>query len=178
MTIHPTSGGVAPLYNPATPSFRSVCMRQSTGPLKCASFVVCNRTLIVSNLSTRLEAAFLAFVREQEASLGGRTYGWPTSNIQETLAIQFQSDKAIETIERNERALTTQLGNSRKHTRHEPFIISLGALRLWRSISTTTLMNQRLLRRARRRTDGRLGGTHGNRTADDISAIAPSLTLA
>ena len=49
MNIHPTSGGVAPLYSPANPSFLKVCMRQSTGPRKCDISVVCRRTFIVSN---------------------------------------------------------------------------------------------------------------------------------
>lgn len=48
--IHPINGGVAPLYNPRTPSFRTVCNVQSNGPLKCASLLVCKRTLTVSNL--------------------------------------------------------------------------------------------------------------------------------
>lgn len=50
MTIHPTSGGEAPLYNPFTPSFRTVCSVQSNGPLKCPSLLVWRRTLTVSNL--------------------------------------------------------------------------------------------------------------------------------
>lgn len=50
MTIQPTSGGVAPLYNPLTPSLRTVCSTQSNGPRKCPSWLVCKRTLIVSNL--------------------------------------------------------------------------------------------------------------------------------
>lgn len=40
ITIHPTSGGVAPLYNPDTPSLRTVCSTQSSGPLKWESLVV------------------------------------------------------------------------------------------------------------------------------------------
>lgn len=50
MTIQPTSGGVAPLYKPRTPSFRTVCSVQSSGPRKWTSLVVCRRTLTVSNL--------------------------------------------------------------------------------------------------------------------------------
>jgi hypothetical protein len=50
MTIQPTSGGVAPLYNPFTPSFRTVCSVQSNGPRNWASLLVCSRTLTVSNL--------------------------------------------------------------------------------------------------------------------------------
>ena len=49
MNIHPTSGGVAPLYSPAKPSFLNVCIRQSTGPRKRDVSVVCSLTLIVSN---------------------------------------------------------------------------------------------------------------------------------
>ena len=49
MNIHPTSGGVAPLYIPFTPSFFSVCVRQSMGPRKCVASVVWSRTLMVSN---------------------------------------------------------------------------------------------------------------------------------
>jgi hypothetical protein len=49
MNIHPTSGGVAPLYSPVTPSFLTVCSRQSNGPRNCETSVVCNRTLTVSN---------------------------------------------------------------------------------------------------------------------------------
>jgi hypothetical protein len=48
MNIHPTNGGVAPLYKPAKPSFRSVCMRQSTGPRNWDFSVVCRRTFMVS----------------------------------------------------------------------------------------------------------------------------------
>lgn len=51
MTIQPTSGGVAPLYSPLTPSFRTVCSTQSKGPLKCPSLLVCNRTFTVSKLA-------------------------------------------------------------------------------------------------------------------------------
>lgn len=51
ITIHPTSGGVAPLYNPVGPSLRIVCSTQSNGPLKWPSLLVCSRTLTVSNLS-------------------------------------------------------------------------------------------------------------------------------
>lgn len=50
ITIHPTSGGVAPLYNPRTPSLRTVWRVQSNGPRKCPSLLVCKRTLTVSNL--------------------------------------------------------------------------------------------------------------------------------
>jgi len=32
MNIHPTNGGEAPLYSPLTPSFLTVCSRQSNGP--------------------------------------------------------------------------------------------------------------------------------------------------
>ena len=35
MNIHPMSGGVAPLYRARTPSFRTVCARQSSGPHNC-----------------------------------------------------------------------------------------------------------------------------------------------
>lgn len=48
MNIHPTSGGVAPLYRPAKPSFRMVCARHCIGPLNWLLFEVCRRTLIVS----------------------------------------------------------------------------------------------------------------------------------
>jgi hypothetical protein len=48
MNIHPTSGGVAPLYSPAKPSFLNVCIRQSTGPRKCDFSVVCSLTFTVS----------------------------------------------------------------------------------------------------------------------------------
>jgi hypothetical protein len=48
MNIHPTSGGVAPLYSPCGPSLLSVCIRQSSGPLNCDICDVCNLTLIVS----------------------------------------------------------------------------------------------------------------------------------
>ena len=47
---YPMSGGVAPLYNPLTPSLRTVCNRQSSGPLNWAFSVVCRRTLMVSKL--------------------------------------------------------------------------------------------------------------------------------
>lgn len=50
ITIHPINGGVAPLYNPLTPSFLTVCNTQSRGPLKCESLLVCSRTLTVSKL--------------------------------------------------------------------------------------------------------------------------------
>lgn len=50
MTIQPISGGVAPLYSAVTPSFRTVCSKQSNGPVNRELFVVCSRTLIVSNL--------------------------------------------------------------------------------------------------------------------------------
>jgi hypothetical protein len=49
MNIHPTRGGVAPLYNPGTPSFRNVWRRHWSGPEKRAESEVCKRTLIVSN---------------------------------------------------------------------------------------------------------------------------------
>lgn len=48
MTIHPTKGGVAPLYNPETLSFLIICITQSNGPLKWPSLLVCNRTLTLS----------------------------------------------------------------------------------------------------------------------------------
>lgn len=50
IAIQPTSGGVAPLYSPRTPSFRIVCSTQSSGPRKCVVSEVCRRTLIVSKL--------------------------------------------------------------------------------------------------------------------------------
>lgn len=57
--IHPTSGGEAPLYNARTPSFRTVCNVQSNGPLKCASLLVCKRTLTVSNLFSKSNYYFI-----------------------------------------------------------------------------------------------------------------------
>lgn len=48
ITIHPTNGGVAPLYNPRIPSFFNVFARQSIGPLNFPSADVCIRTLMVS----------------------------------------------------------------------------------------------------------------------------------
>jgi hypothetical protein len=48
MNIHPTSGGVAPLYNPGTPSFRMVWRRHWRGPEKRAELEVCNLTFNVS----------------------------------------------------------------------------------------------------------------------------------
>lgn len=66
ITIHPTSGGVAPLYNPLMPSFRTVCSTQSRGPLKCASLVVCRRTLTVSNLRGSISRLFYMYIVTDE----------------------------------------------------------------------------------------------------------------
>lgn len=49
MNIHPTSGGVAPLYKPANPSFLTVWTRHCRGPENRARSEVWRRTLIVSN---------------------------------------------------------------------------------------------------------------------------------
>lgn len=50
MNIHPTSGGVAPLYSPLIPSLWMVLRRQSSGPAKWLGGEVCRRTLMVSKL--------------------------------------------------------------------------------------------------------------------------------
>lgn len=52
MNIHPTRGGVAPLYNARNPSLCMVCFTQSKGPLKRPSAFpdVCKRTLTVSDI--------------------------------------------------------------------------------------------------------------------------------
>jgi hypothetical protein len=73
MNIHPTSGGVAPLYSPLNPSFRRVWRRQSTGPLKCDLSVVCRRTLMVSNLERS--------VRGGLSGRAGRAHGCPTTTV-------------------------------------------------------------------------------------------------
>lgn len=48
MNIHPTSGGVAPLYRPVKPSLRRVVRRQSRGPRNCVEVVVWSLTFTVS----------------------------------------------------------------------------------------------------------------------------------
>jgi hypothetical protein len=48
INIHPTRGGVAPLYSPKKPSFRTVIRRHWRGPEKRVVELVCRRTLIVS----------------------------------------------------------------------------------------------------------------------------------
>ena len=53
MNIQPTKGGVAPLYNARTPSWRTVFIKQSNGPLKRSLLDVCMRTLTVSILKNR-----------------------------------------------------------------------------------------------------------------------------
>jgi hypothetical protein len=48
INIHPTRGGVAPLYRPEKPSFLTVWERHWRGPENLAASEVCRRTLIVS----------------------------------------------------------------------------------------------------------------------------------
>lgn len=48
INIHPTRGGVAPLYNPRTPSYFIVWRRHWRGPEKRVLSVVWRRTLMVS----------------------------------------------------------------------------------------------------------------------------------
>ena len=71
MNIHPTSGGEAPLYIPATPSFRIVFNKQSRGPLNCADVDVCKRTLIVSKLALFSKITYCHGAAKS-------TYGCPT----------------------------------------------------------------------------------------------------
>ena len=105
MSIHPISGGVAPLYKPLRPSFLIACSRQSRGPLNCAFSLVCNLTLIVSNLYSYGTPAYI--------SNGKGTYGWPTK-LSSAHVCQAWEKMAY---------LTTQLRNTREHACHKPLVV-------------------------------------------------------
>lgn len=107
IAIQPTSGGDAPLYSPRTPSLRTVCSTQSSGPRKCVVSEVCRRTLTVSKLRG-LSAV-------QNAGPGtGIAHGWPTVN--ENVSTAFSRSVALH------RELTTQLGDPREDACDETLV--------------------------------------------------------